>query len=186
MALPSPLGRDMLAARAFPSPRLPGLEPPSPAPERGGCGRAFDCRQRRWPAPRARLRITLAPGTRVCPHTLRGRCSRASHAACQSQPPAAKHTLTQACHSIPSSWQAPRASGGAGWARAWGTCRPAAPGPHAVLLLACPGRRLLGTFHLCEAGGVRFHRDKATQPCTGCLALRRNSRVVNVLFMASS
>lgn len=190
MALPSPLGRDVLAARPFLPRGSRGSERPSPAPERGGCSRAFDCCRRRWPGPRARLRITQAPGKRGCPHALRGRCSPASHAGLPkpaSRSAARTHAGLHSTPASPSSWQAPGVSGGAGWARAWGrwlTCSPWAP-----RLSSCLRARVVGfwaPFTSARPGRVRFHRDKATQPCTGCLGLRRNSRVVNVLFMASS
>lgn len=142
--------------RPFLPPGSQGLEPLPPAPEYGGCGPSFDCCRRRWPGPRARLRITQAPGERVCSHTPEAGVPRASHTGLPkpaSRSAARTHAGLPFHPCLSEQLAGPRGI----WGRRMdqGLGAPAdlqPPSPALVLLLACPGRRLLGTFHLCEAG----------------------------------
>lgn len=123
---------------------------------RCACSSVWDCSRRRWPGPRARLRITRGRGKRVCSHTPQRQVFRKLPTQpCQNRPPlCGTHARSPAISSGASPGAAGRAPGGLG-GRRWGR-RPEARadlqplGPVLLLLLVCPVPGLLGTFHLRE------------------------------------
>ena len=153
-----------------------------------------DCCRRWWLGPRARLRITQGPGEAgLLPHTPEAGVPPASHAGLpklSSLSGTRMHAglLFHPQASLREQLAGPTgASGGGEWdgvSRCWPACSPWAP-----CSCACMHARVLGfwaPFPFAKPGRLWFHRSKATGPLLDAWPCGQNSRIVSVLFMASS
>lgn len=189
-ALPSPLGRAKLAVAAFPFPggsemleaQVLGIAVSTIRPRisMADAGHYSDCCGRRWLEPRARLQITQSLRERGSALTHpRGRCSTSfpRRPAKIVLPLCSTHARRPAISSLGLSLREqlagpPGASGGGEWDGVWRsllTCDP-----WAQCFSFCLYAWVVDfwvPFTPGKPGRIWFHRDKATKPFAGCLAL---------------